>query len=152
REGLPREPRRCREPADRDQQGQGAAVLHRRERVVLAAEPPRTFPDHWEIGQEGQEGREGQGGGGGEVPPLPPPPPPPPPLFSPPRPPPLGTSPLSVHSRTGPESRRRSAPRARGCRRCRSRRSSPAPRMRAPRAARPSSSRRTNDTPGVNRS
>ena len=42
-EGLPGEPRRPCRPRHGRQQGQGTAVLQRRERVLLAAEPPRTF-------------------------------------------------------------------------------------------------------------
>ena len=48
-EGLPGQPRRPGRPRHRGQQGQGAAVLQRRERVVLAAEPPRAFRHYRQV-------------------------------------------------------------------------------------------------------
>ena len=47
------EPRRGRRPDHDRQQGQGSAVLHRRERVLLAAEPPRPLRDHGEVDVRG---------------------------------------------------------------------------------------------------
>ena len=50
-EGVPREPRRRHRPRPVPQQGQGGAVLHRGERVVLVAEPARPLHCHGEVGR-----------------------------------------------------------------------------------------------------
>ena len=48
-QGLPGEPRDSRRSHRGCEQGQGVAVLHRLERGLLAAEPPRPLPDHREV-------------------------------------------------------------------------------------------------------
>src|SRR5206468_6896185 len=49
REGLPDEPRRAGEPRHRREQGEGTAVLHGRDRILLAAEPAWPFHCDGEI-------------------------------------------------------------------------------------------------------
>ena len=49
RQRVPREPGRAGRSADRREQGQGTALLQGRERVLLAAEPPRTLRGHREV-------------------------------------------------------------------------------------------------------
>src|SRR5258708_561748 len=151
-EGLPDQPRRAVEPRDRGQQRQGTAVLQRRERVLLAAEPPRTLRDHGKIGQDGQEGLDGLERKILLPIPSAQPPPPPPSTSSPPPPPSPARSPLSFPPRAAPEYPHRTPLPGRHRSRHRPHRSVPAAATDAQRARRSPSSPRTSDTRGANRS